>query len=70
MNAPYLTKNDNLNYGSNNRPNDFNMKNKNMLDNNKFSSSDKNIEVTLSPFENQVAENLENFVQEKLSKII
>ena len=45
------------------------MKN-NLFDINKFSNSDKNIEVTLSPFENQVAENMENFVREKLSKNI
>lgn len=43
------------------------MKN-NVLDNSKFSSSDKNIEVTLTPFENKVADNFENFVREKLRK--
>lgn len=43
------------------------MKN-NVFDNSKFSSSDKNIELTLTPFENKVAENFENFVREKLRK--
>lgn len=71
MEAAYSSNknNENINYGSynnNNPANDFNMRNK-VFDNSKFSSSDKNIEVTLTPFENQVADNFENFVREKLS---
>ncbi len=41
---------------------------KNKAFDSKISSSDKNVEATITPFENQVAENFENFVREKLSK--
>ena len=63
--------NNNKNYGSYNNSNqsDFNMKN-NVFNNSKYSSADKNIEITLTPFENKVADNIENFVREKLSKQI
>jgi len=43
--------------------------NNNVFNNSKFSSSDKNAEVTLTPFENKVADNIENFVREKLSNL-
>lgn len=67
VDAAYVSKNNNINYGSN--ADDFNMRN-NVFDNSKLSASDKNVEVTLTPFENQVAENFENFVREKLSKLL
>ncbi len=54
-----------MNYGSN--QNDFNMRN-NIFNNSKYSSNDKNQQFTMLPFENKVADNLENFVREKLSK--
>lgn len=58
----------NNNYSSyNSNYNDFSMKN-NVFDNRTFSNDNKNAEITLTPFENGVAENLENFVKNKFSK--
>ncbi len=51
-----------------NNSNDFNMNN--YVSKNHASNSDKNAEVTLTPFENKVAENMENFIKEKLSNNI